>query len=146
MKIYLILHNIRSVFNVGSIFRTADAMGARKIFLTGYTPDPAEKTSLGAEKFVESERFKSPLSLVKKLKSEKFFIASLEQTKGSISLKKFSEKKYKKLVLILGNEVKGVSKNLLDASDCAVEIPMRGKKESLNVSVTAGIALYAISQ
>lgn len=157
--IYLILHNIRSLHNVGSIFRTADAMGVKKIFLTGYTPDPSTKTALGAEKYVEKERLKSPQNLIKKLKSENFLIVSLEQMQNSISINKFSRKKLKKIVLIFGNEVRGVSKSILSLSDAVVEIPMRGVmvrqahhprhtrrgKESLNVSVAAGIALYVIN-
>lgn len=142
--IFLVLNNIRSVFNVGSIFRTADAFGVKKIFLTGYTPHPARKTALGAEEYIESERFSNVGKLIKKLKSEKFFIISLEQAKNSVSLKKI--KKHKFVALILGNEVRGISKSILQNSDAVVEIPMRGKKESLNVSVAAGIALYAISE
>lgn len=143
--IVLILHNIRSVFNVGSIFRTADAFGVKKIFLTGYTPDPAQKTALGAEKYVEWEKVKSIQRLIKKLKEEKFFIISLEQTKKSIKIQKFSKGKIKKFALILGNEVKGIPKSIRDHSDAVVEIPMHGKKESLNVSVAVGIALYVLS-
>lgn len=142
--IFLVLHNIRSVFNVGSIFRAADAFGVKKIFLTGYTPHPAPKTALGAEKFIEYENFKNIHQLIRQLKSKKIFIVSLEQSKNSASLKNF--KKHKSVALILGNEVRGISKSILQNSDAVVEIPMRGKKESLNVSVAAGIALYAISK
>ena len=160
MKIYLILHNIRSVFNVGSIFRTADAFGVKKIYLAGYTPDPAQKTALGAEKYVEWEKVKSIQKLIRKLKEDNFFIASLEnRVRGTIKLtapttvgalrkksKKHSQlEKSKKIALILGNEVKGIPKSVRNLSDAVIEIPMRGKKESLNVSVAAGIALYALS-
>src|SRR3989344_1857520 len=87
MKIILILHNIRSVFNVGSIFRTADAFGVKKIYLAGYTPDPAQKTALGAEKYVEWEKVKSIQKLIRKLKEDNFFIASLEnRVRGTIKL------------------------------------------------------------
>lgn len=151
MQLFLVLHNIRSVFNVGSIFRTADAFGVKKIYLAGYTPDPAQKTALGAEKYVEFERVKNNQKLLKKLKEEKFFVVSLEQSKNSVSLNHFlnkaqkaSRKKYKSTVIILGNEVRGIPKSILKNSDAVVEIPMRGKKESLNVSIAAGIALYAI--
>jgi tRNA G18 (ribose-2'-O)-methylase SpoU len=143
-EIFLILHNIRSVFNVGSIFRTADAFGVKKIYLTGYTPDPAQKTALGAEKYVKYEKFKNIQSLIKNLKSEKFFIASLEQSKNSMDIKRVSKVKFKNFALILGNEVKGLPKSVQDCSDVVIEIPMQGKKESLNVSVATGIALYAI--
>ena len=149
MVICLILHNIRSVFNVGSIFRTADAFGVKKIYLTGYTPDPARKTALGAEKYVKWERFsakggKNIHRLIPWLKSEGFLIVSLEQAKKSINIQKFSKRKFKNLTLILGNEVRGLPKSILQKSDVIVEIPMHGKKESLNVSVAAGVALYAI--
>ncbi len=154
MNIYLILHNIRSVHNVGSIFRTADAMGVKKIYLTGYTPGPHDvfgkikkdfqKTALGAEKYLEWKNEKNIFSLIKKLKKEKVFIISLEQSKNSVLLDQFVSRR-KITTLILGNEVKGISKTVLTKSDAIIEIPMRGKKESLNVSVAAGIALYALS-
>ena len=152
MRIYLILHNIRSVFNVGSIFRTADAFGVKKIYLAGYTPDPAQKTALGAEKYVEWEKVKNIQKLIRKLKKEKFFIASLEQSPNSISLNRFASlaskkkhKKYHSIALIFGNEVKGLPKSVRESSHAVIEIPMRGKKESLNVSVATGIALYAFA-
>jgi len=152
VRIYLILHNIRSVFNVGSIFRTADAFGVKKIYLAGYTPDPAQKTALGAEKYVEWEKVKNIQKLIRKLKKEKFFIASLEQSPNSISLNRFASlaskkkhKKYHSIALILGNEVKGLPKSVRESSHAVIEIPMRGKKESLNVSVATGIALYAFA-
>ena len=148
--IILILHNVRSVFNVGSIFRTADAFGVKKIYLTGYTPDPAAKTALGAEKYVKWERVKNIQRLIHNLKENDFSIISLENNVlGSISINRFasraSKKKFKNIAIILGNEVKGIPKSVRDISDAVIEIPMRGKKESLNVSVAAGIALYALS-
>lgn len=142
--IYLVLHNIRSTHNVGSIFRTADAMGIKKIYLTGFTPDPAQKTALGAEKYVEYERFKNIHRLIPSIKSQGFFIVSLEQGKKTINIQKFSKRRIKKIALILGNEVRGISKSILKKSDAVVEIPMKGKKESLNVSVAGGMALYAM--
>jgi len=145
MENFLILHNIRSVFNVGSIFRTADAFGVKKIYLTGYTPDPAQKTALGAENYVSREKLKNIHNLIRRLKSQGFFVVSVEQAKKSTDIKKFSKRKIKKLTLIFGNEVHGLSRSVLGKSDAIVEIPMRGKKESLNVSVAAGIALYALS-
>ena len=158
MPIYLILHNIRSLHNVGSIFRTADAMGVEKIYLTGYTPNPYDffgkirkdfqKTALGAEKFVEWEKVKNIGVLIKKLKKEKIFIASLEQSKNSVPLNKhpLSDQVAKwGIALILGNEIRGIPKSVLQKADAILEIPMRGKKESLNVSVATGIALWEIS-
>ncbi len=160
--IYLVLYNIRSTHNVGSIFRTADAAGVRKIYLIGYTPEPFDvfgkprkdfvKAALGAEKFVEWEKIKNIGALLKKLKKRKIFIASLEQSKNSIPFNRFASKyapgnRVSKagIALIIGNEVKGVPKSVLAKSDAVLEIPMLGKKESLNVSVAAGIALYALS-
>lgn len=144
MTIYLILQNIRSFHNVGSIFRTADAMGVKKIYLSGFTPDPASKTALGAEKYVEYEKVKNTQKLIRQLKVDGFFIVSIEQSKNSVDIRKFAKREIKKTALILGNEVRGISKSILQKSDAVVEIPMRGKKESLNVSVAIGIALYAI--
>ena len=89
------------------MFRTADAFGVKKIYLTGYTPDPAAKTALGAENYVRWERVKNIHILIRQLKSQSFFIASIEQAKKSINIKKFSKRKIKKLALILGNEVAG---------------------------------------
>ncbi|MDO8522924.1 MAG: TrmH family RNA methyltransferase [bacterium] len=159
-NIFLALHNIRSMHNVGAIFRTADAMGIKKIYLTGYTPEPYDlfgklrkdfaKTALGAEKYVAWEKTKNINSLIKKLKSEKVFIIALEQSKKSISLgssafKSLSNRIAKfNAVLILGNEVRGIPKSVLLKSDAILEIPMLGRKESLNVSVAAGIALYSL--
>lgn len=158
--IYLILHNIRSTHNVGSIFRSADGAGVKKIYLTGFTPEPADvfgklrkdfaKSALGAEKFVEWESVKNIGALIKKLKKDKIFVVSLEQSKNSILLgsrasKSLCDRASKRdFALILGNEVSGIPKNILLKSDVVLEIPMFGKKESLNVSVAAGIALYVL--
>lgn len=168
MTVYLLLHNIRSLHNVGSIFRTADGFGVKKIYLTGFTPSPFDffkklrkdfkKTALGAEKYMTWEKNKNIHSLIKKLKKEKVFIASLEQSKNSVPLDRFALMKKPPLspllskegqgvvdiALILGNEVRGIPNSVLNKSDAILEIPMRGKKESLNVSVAAGIALYAL--
>lgn len=155
-KLCLILHDIRSAYNVGAIFRTADGSGVSKIYLTGYTPKPAEsdkdkktqadkmieKTALGAEKNVPWEKYESLEEVINVLKKENFFIAALEKTDDAIDLKKF--KKQFPIALILGNEVEGVSSETLKKCDAVISIPMRGKKESLNVSVAAGIAMYEI--
>ena len=141
-KIYLILHNVRSLHNVGSIFRTADAAGVSKIFLTGYTPEPAPKTALGAEKYVSWGKIRYIVSLLKRLKKEQIKIIALEQAKGAVDYHRFKSKY--PLALILGNEVRGISKSLLKKCDKIIQIPMRGKKESLNVSVAAGIALFSL--
>lgn len=174
MFICLIAHNIRSLHNVGSIFRTADAAGVKKIYLTGYSASPYDlfdklrkdfaKTALGAEKFVEWEQTKNIAKVMRQLKKEKLFIVSLEQSPRAIAYDKFTAKYKNKLkkhfgiALIVGNEVRGISSAILKKSDAIIEIPMRGHmiqqahhpkglkigKESLNVSVATGIALYEL--
>ncbi len=148
----LILHNIRSVENVGAMFRTADAVGIDKIYLTGYTPTPLDrfgrkrkdlaKSALGAEEFVSWEQKKSILPLLAKLKKEKFMIIGVEQDKKSVDYKQVKTKE--KNVFIVGAEVTGIPQNILKKCDVIAEIPMKGKKESLNVSVATGIALFQI--
>jgi len=148
----IILENIRSVFNVGSIFRTADAAGVKKIYLCGITPEPVDrfgkirpqfaKVSLGAEKTVEWEYNKSCANVLCDLKKEKYKIYAVEQDKKSIPYFKVKKTDLDKVALIFGNEVDGISKNILKRADKILEIPMSGKKESLNVSVAAGIAIF----
>ena len=152
MKFYLILHNIRSAQNVGSIFRTADACGISKIFLSGYTPKPIDrfgrevkaisKTALGAEKNIPWGYYPQIGLVMKKLKKEGVEIIAIEQDEKSVDYKKLKLKK--DTAFILGNEVKGISKQLLSKCDKIAEIPMKGKKESLNVSVTAGVFLFRV--
>ena len=147
-ELYVIAHNIRSLHNVGSIFRTADSFGVSKIYLTGYTgtpPDPKlAKVALGAEEFVPWEKAKTLGPLVKKLKAQGVRIAVLENN-VNYPVQKLSEYKKKfPMALILGEETKGNTKKILDLADDIIEIPMHGRKESLNVSVACGIALYGI--
>lgn len=149
-EVFLLLHDVRSVHNVGAIFRTADAVGVSKIILSGYTPAPIDrfgnprrdfaKCSLGAEKSVTWEHVKSPAAALSRLKRKGFEIISVEQSENSVDYKKVKPKT--KTLVIFGAEVSGISKAILKQSDIIAEIPMRGKKESLNVSVSAGIALY----
>ena len=143
---FLILHNIRSAYNVGSIFRTADAVGISKIYLGGYTPAPdsekVAKTSLGAEKSLGWEKIGDTWRLVEKLKLEGVRIVALEQSKASRDYKKFKPKF--PLAVMVGNEVSGLSPNILKRCDSVWHIPMRGQKESLNVSVAVGVFLYKI--
>lgn len=145
---YVIAHNIRSLHNVGAIFRTCDAFGVNKLYLTGYTGAPPreeiKKVSLGAEKTVVWEKIKNINYLLNKLKKEKINIVALEQNKKSIPIKKFKPRF--PIALIIGNEVRGISERLLRKADKIVHITMLGKKESLNVSVACGIALYALSR
>jgi len=146
-KLIVVCHNIRSAHNIGSVFRTADGAGAVKIYLTGYTPAPPHpgiaKTALGAEKVVEWERFAKLDVAIEKLKKEKFEIIALEQSKKIVPFDSFKPKG--NIALILGNEVRGLGPAVLRKCDKIIEIPMRGEKESLNVSVAFGIAAYTIS-
>lgn len=149
MKV-VILPDIRSQYNVGAIFRTADAMGVNKIYLTGFTPTPLDrfgrpaekivKTALGAEKVVEWEYQTDVLSVIKQLQNDGLSVVAIEQDERSIELRKF--KVPEKVAYIFGSETAGLAKDILEVVDEVVEIPMLGQKESLNVSVTAGIVLY----
>ena len=151
-EIYLILNNIRSAHNVGAIFRTADAVGVSKIFLVGYTPTPLDKferarkdiakTALGAEKSIKWDSVKSIKSLLNKLKKEKIKIIAIEQSEKSIDYKKIKQED--KVAFVVGNEVSGIDKKILNLCDEIVEISMRGEKESLNVSVALGVVLFRI--
>ena len=151
-QIYLILHNIRSIQNVGAIFRTADAAGVSKIFLTGYTPAPIDrfgrtrgdfaKTALGAQNIMAWESINSINFLIKRLKKEKIKIIAIEQSKNAIDYKKIKIKFPS--AFIFGNEVRGLSKSILNKSDKIAYIKMFGGKESLNVSVAAGIFIFRV--
>jgi len=151
-EFYVICDNIRSLENIGSIFRTSDALGVAKIFLCGISGKlPAwenglhkkiAKTALGAEKTVSFEYYKNISKLIDKLKNSRINIIGLEQSKESIEYTKFKPKF--PLALIVGNEVKGVSKKILKKCDEIIYLPMYGQKESLNVSVAFGVAGYNI--
>lgn len=148
----LILHDIRSAQNVGAIFRTADACGIDKIIISGYSPTPLDrfgrkrsdvaKSALGAEESVSWEYVSDIFSFVKEMKRSGFFIVALEQAENSVDYKEVQAQD--KNIFILGSEVTGVSKDLLEFADVVAEIPMKGKKESLNVSVATGVALFRI--
>jgi len=146
-KFYLIADNIRSLENIGSIFRTADALGVNKIFLTGICGRPPHpkisKTALGAEKNVAWEYHWQIWRIIDRLKKDKIKVASLEQASNSVCYTRFKPKF--PLALIIGNEVKGVSKSALDRSDSVIHLPMLGKKESLNVAVAFGAVGYYLS-
>lgn len=150
---YLVCHNIRSAYNIGSIFRTADALGIDKIILGGYSPTPVDeklgnlnqkisKVSLGAEKSIFYEKIWQTWQKLKYLKEKGFNIVALEQTKNAINFWKF--KPEFPLVLVLGSEKRGISKQILKYCDKAIYIPMFGKKKSLNVSVAFAVAGYQI--
>ncbi len=144
LKIWL--HNIRSLHNTGSVFRSCDAFGAGEIFLSGYTPVPPRpeitKTALGAEEFVRWRYVENPIKEIEQLKQNGYTVAGIEQSFNSLLLNQFLPKPEQKLCLILGNEVTGIDEEILPHLDLCLEIPQFGKKHSLNVSVTAGIVLY----
>ena len=145
-EIIVVLDNIRSRENVGSIFRTADAAGVSKIYLCGITPTPPHekisKTALGAEVYVPWEYCRETWRLLAKLKKEGINIIALEQTRESVDIFKFKSRF--PLALVVGNEVNGLSPKILKYCDKKISIPMYGKKESLNVAVAVGIAVYSI--
>jgi 23S rRNA (guanosine2251-2'-O)-methyltransferase len=151
-KYVLVLNNIRSALNVGSIFRTADAVGIDIIYLVGVTPRPTDKfgriqkdiakSALGAEKIVTWKYTKSILPLIARLKKDNYKIIAIEQDENSIDYRKI--KIGEKNAFILGEEVNGINKKILNKCDTIVEIPMYGKKESLNVSVACGVVLFRI--
>lgn len=168
MSFVAILHNIRSAYNAGACFRTADGAGMEKVFLTGYTPRPARvisrqrldvdklypvyftkaekeiaKTALGAEKNILWEKYKRLAPVLKQLKQEGFEIVALEQSKKSIDYRDYKPKR--KVALLAGNEVRGIDNQILKQCDKIIVIPMKGKKESLNVSVAFGIASFDIA-
>lgn len=168
-EIIAVFHNVRSLHNVGSMFRTADAAGIKKIYLTGITPIPSDrfgkirpqlqKVSLGAEQSVLWEQNRSATPLIKKLKRAGYKIYAIEQSRRSTPYFKARPRAKEKIALIFGNEVKGLPLSLLRQADKILEIPMRGQiireaghprrtgsgKESLNVSVAFGIVVYALS-
>lgn len=143
-EVYLILDNIRSMYNVGAIFRTADAAGIKKIFLCGITATPPrkeiEKTALKTIDFVPWEYFKSTTEIIFKLKEEKVAIVALEQTNKSQDYHTFSYKE--PIAIVIGHETEGIDQEVLDLCDDAIEIPMHGISNSLNVATAAGIVLF----
>ncbi len=144
-KIRVILQNIRSCYNVGSVFRTSDAFGIEKIHLCGYTPDPKKdpklkKTALGAEDFVSWEAKEDIHKTIEDLKMSGYEVVALEKNSKSKNISDFSPKQ--KTAIILGHEIDGVTEDVLEKVDEVVEIPMSGKKESLNVSVAFGIVAF----
>ena len=146
--IVLFLDNIRSMHNVGSTFRTADAFLCEKIILGGITALPPHreihKTALGAENTVEWEHAEDVVSKIKYLKKEGYLIVAVEQAEGSVSLENFSSDNNRKICLIFGNEVFGVDDKLIDIADMCLEIPQFGTKHSLNISVSLGIVTWEV--
>lgn len=161
MQIIVLAHNIRSTHNIGSVFRTSEGFGASELILSGYTPYPAipedtrlphiaaklsaqiHKTALGAETMIPYRHAKDVMNEVGSLKAAGYRIVALEQAPGSIKLREYAPPE--KVCLVLGEEVHGIPLDLLDLCDDILEIEMAGRKESFNVSVAAGIALYALT-
>ncbi len=146
MPIVVVLDNIRSLNNIGSVFRSSDAFLIQKIYLCGITATPPHndirKTALGATDSVDWEYFEKTEELIKHLKKQNYTILAVEQVEESIMLNDFMPIKNKKYAVILGNEVKGVQQNVVDLCDFSIEIPQLGTKHSLNISVSAGIVLW----
>lgn len=147
-QVFVLAHNIRSLHNVGSIFRTCDGAGVSRLYLTGHSGTPPRKeitkSALGADESVPWEYHQDPVSVVQKLKAEGVQILALEKNAQSADIRKFTPKY--PVCMIIGNEVEGVDSRLLELSDHVLHIPMRGKKESLNVSVAFGIGIYEIAE
>jgi 23S rRNA (guanosine2251-2'-O)-methyltransferase len=161
MKLVLVVHSVRSAHNVGSLLRTADGLGIDKVYLTGYTPYPEaaadsrlphmrqkqarqiHKTALGAENFIPWEHVPNIDDCLAALKSDGFEVAALEQTAVAINLDEYSPGG--NLALVIGNEISGLDDSVLKESDYQVQIPMKGRKESLNVVIAAAIALYRLT-
>lgn len=142
----LVLDNVRSMNNVGSAFRTADAFAVSKIYLCGITATPPHreitKTALGADLTVHWEHTTDTLTLVQQLQNEGFVVISIEQAEGSTMLQEFSPNPQQQYAFVFGNEVEGVSQEVVEASDLCIEIPQLGTKHSINVSVSLGIILW----
>jgi len=149
IPVIAVLENIRSMHNVGSVFRTADAFLLEAIVLCGYTPRPPhrdiQKTALGATDTVSWSYHTEALSAVMALRNDGYLIYGVEQAKGSIPLQMFNAKQNEKLAVVFGNELNGISNEVLDICDGCIEIPQSGMKHSLNISVAAGIVLWHIA-
>ena len=145
-EVIVILDNIRSALNVGAIFRSCNGAGVSKLYLTGITPHPPHpkvtKTALGTENEVNFEYIKSATEVISKYKEQGFSIYSLEENSRAVDY--YSTELSQKAVLIFGHEITGVSNELMDKSDAILKLPMKGKKNSLNVSNTVAIVLYDI--
>jgi tRNA G18 (ribose-2'-O)-methylase SpoU len=148
--IVIVLDNVRSLNNVGSVFRTADAFLVEAIYLCGITGTPPnkdiQKTALGSTDSVEWKYFKTTLEAVGELKQNNYQVYAIEQAQSAVMLDKFRPIKEQKLAIIFGNEVKGVQQEVVDASDDVIEIPQVGTKHSLNIAVSVGVVLWDLFQ
>ncbi|WP_439132359.1 RNA methyltransferase [Polaribacter sp.] len=142
----IVLDNIRSLNNIGSVFRTSDAFLIEKIYLCGITATPPNrdihKTALGATESVDWEYVEDTLTLIQKLKDSKIKVLAIEQAENSTKLDTFLPEKNQKYAIVMGNEVKGVQQEVVNASDLCIEIPQLGTKHSLNISVTTGVVIW----
>ena len=150
LPLVIVLDNVRSLHNVGAVFRTSDAFRIECIMLCGITATPPSaeihKTALGAEDVVEWQYFASTMDAVEALREHGYRVYSIEQCEGSIALQDFVTAPGERYAVVLGNEVKGVQQAVVDASDGAIEIPQFGTKHSLNVSVTAGMVIWEFAK
>ena len=150
LPLVVVLDNVRSLYNVGSVFRTSDAFRVECIMLCGITATPPSaeihKTALGAEDVVDWKYYESTMDAVAELRSQGYKIYSIELCQGSIALQDFVTAPGERYAVVLGNEVKGVQQDVVDASDGAIEIPQFGTKHSLNVSVTAGMVIWEFAK
>ena len=145
----IVLDNVRSAHNTGSAFRTADAFGVDKVFLGGITPVPPSpelrKVALGAEESVPFQHVQDVVELVRQLKKDGYTVVAVEQTVNSVKLDRFSREPGARYALVFGNEVDGVQQEVVDQCDFSLEIPQKGTKHSLNVSVSVGVVLWALT-
>lgn len=150
LPISVVLDNVRSMLNVGSVFRTSDAFRIDKLYLCGITAKPPHrditKTAIGAENSVNWQHFDDVLDVVKSLKSDGYSVLAIEQTDASVELQKMDFQSYDKVALVFGNEVDGVSDAVISECDACVEIPQFGTKHSLNISVCAGVVLWEVAK
>jgi len=146
--IIVVLDNVRSLNNIGSVFRTSDAFLIEKIYLCGFTATPPNKeihkTALGSTDSVAWEHVENTVELVEKLKAEKIRVLAIEQADNSIMLNEFTVEKNQKYAVVFGNEVKGVEQEVVNAADDCIEIPQLGTKHSLNISVSCGVVLWDV--
>ena len=150
LPLVMVLDNVRSLHNVGSVLRTADAFRIEAVYMCGITATPPSaeihKTALGAEDSVNWQYFEDTMQAVDKLKNEGYTVLAVEQVEGSLKLGNFAFEPQRKYALIMGNEVKGVRQDVVDACHQALEIPQYGTKHSMNVSVTAGIVMWEVER
>ena len=150
LPVTLVMDNVRSEMNIGSVFRTADSFLIERVCLCGITPQPPKpeihKTALGAEDAVVWQYFPTTIEAVQELRDQGYLIVSIEQVHDSVSLEQFVVNNGQKIAVVFGNEVKGVSQEVVDASDVCVEVPQEGTKHSLNISCCAAIIMWHLYQ